>query len=43
MNRQYVKNAVKAAQATVDFPIVNLIYDSNGDFTNFISVVSEFA
>ena len=43
MDRQYVKNAVKAAQATVDFPITNLIYDSNGDFTNFISVVSEFA
>ena len=41
------KNALTIANTrvpvTVEFPIVNLIYDSNGDFTNFISVVSEFA
>ena len=43
MNRPYVKAAVKAAQSTVDFPIVNLIYDENGDFTNFLSVVADFA
>lgn len=42
MNRQYVKNAVKAAQSTVEFPVINLIYNSNGDFTNFISIVSNF-
>ena len=40
MNRQYVKTAVREAQSKLAFPVHDLIYDSNGDFTNFLSVIS---
>ena len=43
MNRQYVKTAVKQAQKRVNFPVHDLIYDSDGYFTNFLSLVSNFA
>ena len=43
MNRQYVKTAVKQAQKRVNFPVHDLIYDSDGDFTNFLSLISNFA
>jgi len=43
MNRQYVKTAVREAQSKLNFPVHDLIYDSNGDFTNFLSVISSWA
>jgi|TARA_R110000823_G_scaffold295814_1_gene415792 hypothetical protein len=43
MNRQYVKTAVREAQKRVDFPVHDLIYNSQGDFTNFISLIANFA
>ena len=42
MKRAYVKRAVKAAQETVDFPVVDLVYNDEGDFVNFLAVVSDY-
>ena len=42
MNRQYVKTAVKEAQSRVSFPVHDLVYDSQGDFINFLPLVSRW-
>lgn len=42
MNRQYVKTAVREAQAKLSFPVHDLVYDSKGDFTNFLPLVSRW-